>query len=299
MNQDAPQTPAVSPPDSYVLPHEIPNIETLLQATLNPQMEIRAGERPEPHTTFNIGPVPVPINPLFSIFYAIIAVVIIRKALRRASVRHPGKLQVAVEMLLGGLRNFFKGVMGPQGERYLPYIGSLWIFIWFNNIMVLIPGLKSPSSSFKTTVALGLCTFVYVHYSAIRAGGLWGWFRHLLGEPLWLAPLNFPLHIISELIKPVSLSLRLYGNIFGEDKLLAVMLGLGMLIVAGLAGTPFPMVGVPLQLPFFFLVVLLSTIQATVFALLAAIYIVLLLPHEHEEHAAEDAPKQTPEAESH
>jgi F-type H+-transporting ATPase subunit a len=82
----------------------------------------------------------------------------------------------------------------------------------------------------------------------------------------------------------VSLSLRLFGNIFGEDKLLASILGIGMLIVAAIAGTPHPPVGVPLHLPFFFLVVLLSTIQATVFSLLAAIYIVLFLPHDAHGH---------------
>jgi F-type H+-transporting ATPase subunit a len=124
----------------------------------------------------------------------------------------------------------------------------------------------------------------------IRQAGFGSWIKHLWGEPAWMGPFNFPLHVLGELIKPVSLSARLFGNILGEDKLLAAFLGMGMLIVATITHNPTPIVGVPLQLPFFFLVVLGSTIQALVFSLLASIYIVLLLPHDdhHDDaHAAD------------
>jgi len=229
----------------------------------------------------------------------------VRKALRHASVEKPGKLQNAVEALLGGLRNFFVGIMGPRGEKYVPYLGSLWLFIIINNLMALIPGFKAPTSSFKTTVALGLCTFFYVQYNAIKESGLGGWLYHLLGSPQFdwkndvigsafaiiLMPLFFCLEVIGELVKPVSLSLRLFGNIFGEDKLLASFLGMGMMLVGAIFGTAHPPIGVPLQVIFYPLVVLTSTIQATVFALLASIYISLLLPHEHEEHAPASGPE--------
>jgi F-type H+-transporting ATPase subunit a len=149
--------------------------------------------------------------------------------------------------------------------------------------------MKAPTSSFATTIALGICTFFYVQYNAIKDGGLKNWVMHLVGQPLWMAPLMFPLHVMGELIKPISLASRLFGNIFGEDKLLAAFLGMGMMIIAALAHTPHPIVGVPLHLPFFFLALLTSTIQALVFSLLAAIYIVLLLPHdEGHEHEHDD-----------
>lgn len=282
-------------PTHYLMPHELPNIATLIESAISPRMaELHRGERSHPSETFHVGPVPIAINPLFSIFYAILIVAVVRKGLRRASIEKPGKLQNATEAILGGLRNFFVGIMGPVGERYVPYLGSLWLFILVNNLAALIPGLKAPTSSFKTTVALGICTFFYVQFNAIKESGLRGWIYHLLGSPTdaitWvLSPLFFFLEVIGELVKPVSLSLRLFGNIFGEDKLLASFLGMGMMIVAAIFGTAHPLVGVPLPLIFYPLVVLTSTIQATVFSLLASIYIVLLLPHKEHGHEHEEA----------
>lgn len=267
--------------ESYEMPEELPNVATWIESVVRK-------EKTEKHTElFHIGPVPIPIDPLFSIFYAFLIVWVIRKAMRNANVEKPGKLQNAVEALMGGLRHFFVEILGQGNEKYVPYVGSLWLFIWINNLAGLIPGLKAPTSSFKITIALGLCTFIYVQYNAIKEGGIGGWLHHLLGSPTdaitWcLSPLFFFLEVMGELVKPISLSLRLFGNIFGEDKLLASFLGMGMMIVAGIMHTAHPPVGVPLHVIFFPLVVLTSTIQATVFSLLASIYIVLLLPHKHE-----------------
>lgn len=276
----------------YALPHEIPNISTLAQVIFEPGKfkTGHGGERVEPEQQFYVGGIPVPINPLFSIVYAILILVIIRRGLRNASIRTPGKLQNFVEMVLGGLDNFFTEMLGPSGRKYIPYVGSLFLFILVNNLMCLVPLFKAPTSSLYTTAALGFCTFCYVHYSVIRDSGFKSWFMHLVGQPLWLAPLNFPLHVMGELIKPVSLSARLFGNIMGEDKLLAAFLGIGMMITGAIGHTASPVVGAPLQFLMFPLVVLGSTIQATVFSVLAAVYIVLLLPHDesheekHDEH---------------
>ncbi len=278
----------------YVLPHEVPNISTFAQVILEPKkFELEHGKRVEPEQQFHIGPVPVPINPLFSVFYALIIIVVIRRALRHATLRHPDKLQNAVEMVLGGLDKFYTDMLGAAGKKYIPYVGSLFLFILSNNLMCLVPLFKAPTSSLKTTVALGFCTFCYVHYSVIRDSGFKSWFLHLVGQPLWLAPLNFPLHVLGELIKPVSLSARLFGNILGEDKLLAAFLGIGMMITGAIGHTPTPVVGVPLQIIPFFLVILGSTIQATVFSVLAAVYIVLLLPHSEDHDEKTAAPKET------
>jgi len=281
----------------YQMPGETPNIISLVEAAFSHGKAAHAGERPEPESVLHLGPVPIPVNSLFSIFYAILIVWVIRKALRNASIERPGKLQNAVEMILGGLRNFFLDILGKENERYVPFVGTLWLFILVNNLAGIVPGLKAPSSSIKFTFGLGICTFCYVHYNALRENGFKGYLFHLLGSPTdmvtWvLCPLFFFLEVLGELIKPISLSLRLFGNIFGEDKLLAIFLGLGMMIVAGIFGTAHPIVGLPLQVIFYPLVILTSTIQATVFSLLAAIYIVLLLPHKHDhEHAPATGPE--------
>ncbi|MCE5230952.1 F0F1 ATP synthase subunit A [bacterium] len=293
---------------SYLMPSEPPNIATFIQAIIDPKYrtELEEGKRPEPAEAITLGhrivvkdgvrhEVPVfeiPINPLFSMFYALIIVLVVRRALKNASIHHPGRLQMFVEAIMGGLHRFFLNAVGQDGRPYIPYLGTLFLFIWINNVASLIPGMKSPTSSIKMTAALAIVTFIYARAQDIRASGFRGYIYHLLGSPTdavtWaMSPLFFIIEALGEIIKPLSLALRLYGNIFGEDKLLATFLGLGMMIVGVLVKTPTPIVGVPLHLPFYFLVLLLSTIQAVVFSLLAGIYLMLMMPHKaHEEHPA-------------
>lgn len=197
----------------------------------------------------------------------------------------PGRLQALVEMLVDGLSTFFIGIVGEKyGPRYVPFLGTLFIYILLMNFAGLIPFLHSATSNLNTTAALAICVFLHVQGSAIRHLGIGKWFFHLMGEPRdvisWvLVPLNLPVHVIGELAKPFSLALRLFGNITGEDVLIAAFVGLGVLTL-GFIGSP---VGLPLHLPFIFLALLTSTIQALVFSLLAAVYFSLMLPHEHHE----------------
>ncbi len=163
-----------------------------------------------------------------------------------------------------------------------------------NNLQGLVPFLKAPTSVYNQTAALAICVFGYVQYTGLRKLGIGGYLHHMMGSPEdaigWgMVPLMLPLHLIEEVAKPVSLSLRLFGNILGEDVLLGVFAGLGVAILAFLR---LPL-GVPLHLPFIFLAMLMSTIQALVFTLLATIYFSQMLPHEEHEvetgHAEEHA----------
>lgn len=287
-------------PATYLMPQEPPNIATFIQAIVDPTYVVHHGKRPHPAQTIPIGQFQFPINPLFSIFYAFVIVLVVRRALKRASIHHPGRLQMFVETIMGGLHNFFLNAVGHDSRPYIPYLGTLFLFIWINNVASLVPGMKSPTSSIKTTAALAIVTFIYARYHDIRVSGFKGYLYHLLGSPkdamTWaMSPLFLLLEGIGEIIKPLSLALRLFGNIFGEDKLLATFLGLGMLIVSVAMKTPTPIIGVPLHLPFYFLVLLLSTIQAVVFSLLAGIYLILMMPHtEHEQHEAAPAGAMAP-----
>jgi F-type H+-transporting ATPase subunit a len=154
---------------------------------------------------------------------------------------------------------------------------------------VLIPLGKSPTATLINNASIAICVFLYVQYTGIRRNGIGGYLHHLAGSPKdavgWaISPLMFFLEVIGEFIKPMSLSLRLFGNIFGEDTLLAVFALLGV-VVLSMIGSP---VGFPLHLPFFFLAMLLGLIQALVFSLLTTVYISLMLPHDEHghEHAA-------------
>ncbi len=195
----------------------------------------------------------------------------------------PGRLQNLLEMMVEGMYNFIYTILGEDTRRYIPFLGSLFFYILLMNWIGMVPFGHSPSTSLSITASLALLTFLYAQWTGMSRLGIGGYLHHLAGSPAdvigWcMVPLMFPLHLIGELAKPFSLALRLFGNITGEDTLIAVFVGLGVMILA------FAPVGVPLQLPFYFLGLLLSTIQALVFTLLSTIYILLMLPHEEHAH---------------
>ncbi|GEM_PF-290543 len=206
-------------------------------------------------------------------------------------VRNADKLQGGIESIIEGLYNFFRDVMGPENARtFVPLVGSLFLFIFLNNIIGIVPLMKSPSATPITTFALSITVFLVVQVVGFMRNGIWGRIFHLMGSPQdatgWVfAPLLFVLEVIGEFVKPVSLALRLFGNIFGEDILLGSFAFMGMLLITAF-GIKHPYFGVPLQFPFLFLALLTSIIQSLVFSLLASIYILLALPH-HEEHSEE------------
>lgn len=217
---------------------------------------------------------------LFALFFATLIIVFVQIATRRPQMI-PGRLQNFFEIIVEGIHNFVLDVMGPQGKPFVPYIATLFIYIWCMNIACIIPFAKSSTSSVYTTGTLAICTFLYSNWIGLRKLGPLGYLHHLAGSPKqpieWaLVPLNLPIHILGELAKPVSLALRLFGNVTGEDVLLYAFTFLG---VAALSAIHSP-IGIPFQLPFIFLVMLTSTIQALVFSILSTIYILLWLPHE-------------------
>lgn len=175
-------------------------------------------------------------------------------------------------------RGFAVGVIGPGGEKYLPLLATLFIYIFFLNMFGLIPGFVSPTTTLNMTVALAIIVFFAVQYFGIRANGL-AYFKHFIGEPAWLFPINIPVHIIGELAKPLSLSVRLFGNIFGEEQTVAAFIDLSDQI---LKATHIPL---PLQLPMVAFAIFGGFIQAFVFTTLTAAYIGMATQHdEHSEH---------------
>ena len=237
------------------------------------------------------------LDPIFTLITAILIALWFISVGRKLKDRDPGRKQLFAEMLIGGLYNMFYQVLGGQARRFAPYLGTLFLFIYCNNLFGLIPlGHSSTASFVNTTLGLGLMTFIYVQYVGIRENGIGGYLYHFAGQPKsgieWgFAILIFPLELMGELIKPVSLSLRLFGNIFGEDTLIAVMVVLGVqlmhfiLNMVGAGGWTAYFPGIPFQVPFYAIALIGSTVQALVFTLLSTIYISLMLPHGHEEGA--------------
>jgi len=227
-----------------------------------------------------------------SIAFLIGSMYVLTGSLRRdrlTAMKSPTRTQTVAELIIGGLDDFCKGVLGEKNGRfYLPYIGTMFLLILVSNLMGMVPLMKPPTSSLLVTFSLALCTFFVVQATAwVRLGPL-TYMHHLMGSPKdligWaLSPLFLLLELISDFVaKPLSLALRLFGNILGKDILFGVFLSLGILLVAAVSEPASHFVGIPLTIPFYALGLLLSTIQALVFSLLSCIYILMVLPHDHD-----------------
>jgi F-type H+-transporting ATPase subunit a len=230
---------------------------------------------------------------VFSLFIALLLLYVAFLASRNPQLV-PSGLQNGVEMVVEGLSGFFISIIGPKhGPRFVPFLGTLFIYILSMNLFGLIPFMHSPTASLNVTVALALTVFVYVQFIGFKELGPIGWVDHMLGSPRdltgWLlAPLMLPIHILGELAKPISLSCRLFGNIFGEDMLLVAFASLGVTML------PFQQIpfGIPMHALFFPLALLGSALQAMVFTVLSSIYILLMLPHEHHDEHGHEAGAQ-------
>ncbi len=242
---------------------------------------------PELPNIFTILAEKFPANPVFkfihlweNVSFSLLIVLALGALVFLASKRKgfiPGnRLQAAVEVIVEGLDDFVCGIMGPKGRRFTPFIGTLFIYILCMNLSGLVPFMKSSTASWSTTLALALCVFIYVQYTAIRELGFLGYLDHLAGQQrgalAWtiIMPLfMLILHILTELIRPISLSLRLRGNIWGDEVLIALLSGFGIK-------------GLPLLFFNMLMGVLASVVQASVFCLLTTIYLALVLNHEEE-----------------
>jgi len=229
----------------------------------------------------------------FSLLIALILLFVAFRASRNPQLV-PSGFQNGVEFVVEGLSNFFISIIGPKdGPRFVPFLGTLFIYILSMNLFGLIPFMHSPTASLNVTVALALTVFVYVQFIGFKELGPLGWLDHMLGNPRdvtgWLlAPIMLPIHILGELAKPISLSCRLFGNIFGEDMLLVAFASLGVTMLP-FKQLPF---GIPLHAIFFPLALLGSALQAMVFTVLSSIYILLMLPHEHHDEHGHEAGAQ-------
>lgn len=191
----------------------------------------------------------------------------------------PSGLQNFLEWFVEHLRSFITEILGPDGDKYLPFLGSLFLFILSMNWFGLIPLLKAPTSNLNITVALAICVFVLVQYLNIKNYGVRGFLYHLAGSPKdalgwFLVPLMLPIELLTQFTRPLTLALRLFGNVLGEDILIGFFAMFGVVLLAN-----YVPIGLPLQIPFMFLALLTGLMQALVFTLLSTIYILLSIPN--------------------
>ena len=197
----------------------------------------------------------------------------------------PHGLQNIMEVILEQHLKLIDDVIGPVGRPYLPLIATLGLFILVANLMGLVPGLVAPTANLNTTAACAVIVFITYHAIGIRKQGPIAYARHFMGPIPWLAPLMVPIELFSHLARPLSLSLRLFGNMTGGHILLAVffflmgfegMLGwalrgsLGGIVLGGPAALLMAVFTVGFLYP---LKILVAFLQAFIFVMLSAIYI--------------------------
>ena len=220
---------------------------------------------------FSIGPLEV-TGPVVTMWVIIVVLGIVSWLATRNLKDVPGPLQNLAEMAVGKLRDMYSDTLSRENlERYLPVLGTFFIFILASNYSGLLPGAGKafavPTASLSVTAGLAICGFFYNQFAGIRAKGVWGYFKALCGPSVVLVVLMLPLNLIEQVVRPFSLAMRLYGNIFGEE---TVVENLGHVL--------------PLLLPLLMQVLslLFGVLQAMVFTKLLAFYVEEATEEEHE-----------------
>lgn len=173
------------------------------------------------------------------------------------------------ELLVGGIDSLVQSVLKERGRPYIAMFGTFFVFILVCNLMGLLPGFAPATANFNITFALGVASFLGFTAIGIRTQGLVNYAKHFAGPVWWLAFLMIPLEIIDNLVRPVSLGMRLFGNMTGDHLVLEIFTDLTKVIV--------PVI-------FYFLGAFVSLIQAFVFTLLSTVYVSLAMGHGHDEH---------------
>ena len=223
---------------------------------------------PVPHTITGHGLLEQLCTPYMTYTWLVMAFLIVVPKLTMGKLEMvPGSGQNFWEVTVGGLMDFFTENLGEDGAKMLfPMMATFFFYIILANMIGLIPGFMSPTSNLNITLGMTLIVWVTHHVLGFKTHGL-SYYKHFMGPSKALAPFMFILEIISNFARLISLSMRLFGNIFAKEVLLAVLF-----MLAGAYFAP---------LPILCLGVLVSVIQAVVFVLLAVLYCAGSLEHAH------------------
>jgi len=208
----------------------------------------------------------IPDAAIMALLLMVLVAILFPLAARRFDRYRPGGMQNFLEMLVSFLRDLVGEAIGEkQVRQYLPIIGGLFVFIALGNLFGLFFFLQPPTGSLSATVALAIVSFAYFNYEGFREHGVGGYLKHFMGPLIWIAPLFFVIEIIGTFARILSLSLRLFMNIFGEHTTTNVFASLVPIVV------PWPMMALGIFTAF---------LQAYVFALLSAVYVGTAVAHE-------------------
>jgi len=237
----------------------------------------RFGTTPEtvfgPYTLENA----IPWYTVMFVIACILSITIIWILKGKLSEEDPGHGQQTLELGVLAVRGMIEDIIGPQGLKYFPVVMTFAVLILVSNLMGLFPLFMSPTAATSVTFALGISSFLYYNYVGIKENGVVQHVKHLAGPVWWIAPLIFPIELISNFIRPFSLGIRLFGNMFSDEQ------------VSSTVATLFPPVTYWIVPVFLMpLGVFVAFIQTFVFVLLSQLYLSEVSHGSHDE-LAEDA----------
>ena len=196
---------------------------------------------------------------LTHMLFAAFIVILLAKIATKSMSLVPKGTQNVMETYVGGVSSMITDVIGKEeGRKYFPLIATIGLFVGVANLVGIVPGFESPSGSLDFTVALAIVVFFYYNYEGIRRNGVFKYFGHFMGPMPILAPLMFPIEVVSHISRIISLSFRLFGNIKGDDLFLMVLLFLAPIVA---------------PLPAFALLTFMALLQSFIFMMLTTVYI--------------------------
>ena len=207
------------------------------------------------------------------LFSALMAVFLMIAVLFWSILKFPKDIRPAKRLSIQAVMEFFisfivgmsDSVIGQKGRHMVPIFGAIFLIIWLQNLFTLLPGFSAATDNLNATLAFGVCAFFLYNYYGIKEHR-WSYIRHFLGPILFIAPLMLILELISHFMRPVSLALRLYGNMMGDHTVLSAFVDM-----------------VPIGVPviFYFIGLFVCTIQAFVFTMLSMIYYSMAVAEAH------------------
>jgi F-type H+-transporting ATPase subunit a len=200
------------------------------------------------------------------IVVAAIIIVLFALLRPRLSSDHPGKLQHTFELIYDFLREQSDEQVGHDGHKYVAYFGTIFIFILFSNLIGVIPGMEAPTMVPSVPAGCAIATFFYYNIVGVQANGIVKYLAHFAGPMPLLAPLMIPIELVSHLARPLSLTIRLFANMYAGEQVTMVFLKLTFLFVPAV---------------FMGLHVFVSFLQAYIFMLLTMMYVAGAVSHEH------------------
>ena len=216
----------------------------------------------QPHNTR------APLTTAFSMEILVLGLLLIFFLLVRVSlsVENPGPIQQIAEMLHGFVAGQADSIIGPGAQRYVAFTTTVLVFVLLSNLLGLVPGLIAPTSTPTVPLGVALLCFLYYNYHGIREQGVLGHFKHFLGPVWWVSPMMLPIELISHFARILSLTVRLYANMFAGEMVTLVFFSL-----------------VPIAIPVIFMGLHLgvAVIQAYIFMLLTMIYVSQSVAHDH------------------